>query len=254
MIKEAIETIQKLADKGRAPPDIKVLDGRTRQSVGGDEYLPIPTTHDDPLQVSTLSAIIDYLADNRDALTLEDVSVIVTPGSVFAVTPPEKDGHRTVRISAAPALGDVVQPHLGKFLDQESLIVWLQTAFLPSPDRADLLKMVSSLQAESVRAVGDSGIAQEVVVKTGSVRVGSEVIKSPVMLIPRRTFGEITLEPEAFIVRAKAQGAGGLPGVALFAAGGDAWKLDAVAKIASYLKKNARPEQGSELVQWGVLA
>lgn len=255
ILSNAIRSIKELVDGQAKPkPVVETYFGVPHQSVNGAEFKPIPFNilgrpTITSLEVHTLAAVIDYLKGNRDEIDLKRVVVDVDDRAAIIRSSLRDDGRRDVYLFAKPKLGDEISPNLGRFLGQQQLMIWLQTCFEPSEDRAYLLRLAGNLVAENVRTVVDDGVSQEVVVKGGTVRAGGEIVKTEVLLVPHRTFPEVTLEPERFLVRLQGGSDKELPTIALFAAAGDAWRLDAISKIKAYLVKAS-----GDAAPWAVIA
>jgi len=112
--------------------------------------------------------------------------------------------------------------------------VALQTLFVETPERAQVLAIVGNLKEEQVRQSDDDGITQTVTGRAGIV-LGKDVkIPNPVSLRPYRTFREVEQPESKFVLRLTQGKEGELP-CALFEADGGAWKLEAMLKIRTYL-------------------
>ncbi len=124
----------------------------------------------------------------------------------------------------------------GQYHDHESFIVCLQSLFVPTPERADVLKVIGTIKDEQVRQFSDDGVSQSVAAKAGSVLVTEVAVPNPVMLRPWRTFREIEQPESAFVLRVRQGKEGGKPTCALFEADGGRWKLEAVEGIKKFLE------------------
>ena len=83
----------------------------------------------------------------------------------------------------------------------------------------------------------DDGISQAVQSRKGIALVENVPIPSVVELQPYRVFREIDQPLSPFIVRARAKD-GSPPSVALFEAGGEQWRLEAMQRIKTFLREH----------------
>lgn len=254
MIREAIDRVIQSAKEAIVPPDIKDFHGLPHQSVKSEAYKPILPhlrSASISLSVTTLQAVLDFLATcGVDGLDPKNLRVVVSSRSVNVWGPMRSDGSREHLISASPTISDLVGEKLGRQQEQQDAIIWLQTNFYNNEDRAYLLRLIGNLAAENVRTLSDDGVHQEAVVKTGTVRTGAEVVKNEVVLLPRRSFPEVTLNGERFLVRLRGGSDKEMPTIALYDVEGDAWKLDAVAKIKAFFDQRVPPKDRA----WSLLA
>ncbi|MBA9087066.1 hypothetical protein FHR92_003546 [Fontibacillus solani] len=129
----------------------------------------------------------------------------------------------------------------GNYYDAESFNIKLQSVFVANEDRTKLLKVVGNIKEEAVRQVGDDGVSQSIVAKTGVATVEDVKVPNPVLLAPYRTFVEVEQPESSFIFRMKDG-----PSAALFEADGRAWRNDAIANVSNYLA-----EELNELIKAG---
>jgi hypothetical protein len=234
VIEEAIVKIEELVQAAHAPVTVPFF-GVDHQSVRGGAFTAVqqPAAHE--LVVHTLQAVADYLKENKDSLPLTSLVVHVRDTqNVVVLGNLRADRTRETFLHALPINPDHVAGGANKFVDQESFVLWVQTAFVDTPGREELLRTVGNLQAEKAKTLVDDGVTQEVTVKASGVRAGNAVVKHPI-LIPRRTFPEITLDGVQFVLRMRGGGDGQMPSVGLFEADGGAWRVDAIEKIAEHL-------------------
>lgn len=122
----------------------------------------------------------------------------------------------------------------GEFYDQESFIVGLQSLFEPTPQRAEVLKVIGTIKENQVRDFSDDGVTQAVSAKAGIALVADIAVPNPVYLRPFRTFREIAQVESPFILRVRAGKE--KPTCALFESDGGRWKLTAIQGIKEYLE------------------
>ena len=84
----------------------------------------------------------------------------------------------------------------------------------------------------------DNGVSQQTVTTAGGVvLVGTAPVPNPVTLAPYRTFREIEQPESLFVLRMRTGKDGEKPTAALFEADGGSWKLEAIKRIAAYLRE-----------------
>lgn len=104
---------------------------------------------------------------------------------------------------------------------------------MPSENLSLVLKLAGCVKKEQSMQTADDGVSQRVTVNAGVATAADVTVKNPVQLTPIRTFREIDQPDSPFVLRfnenAKA---------ALFTGDGAAWHMEAVARIAEYLRSN----------------
>lgn len=211
-------------------------------AVAGRDRLVLPPTWQDKtpdrpspraLAVHSLRALVDYVEANVDKLPLGDVmGHVFDPSTVRLIGPLDADQARFCYLEAAAP----VRPFpFGTFMDQETFAIKLQTGFVPSPARDDLLRIVSSIAENNVRESTDDGVTQEVVARAGVVMKERQKLPMIVQLAPFRTFPEVEQPISPFLLRAKA--GADAPVLALFEADGGKWSIDALEAIAAWLEE-----------------
>lgn len=210
----------------------------TEVMVGGRAYAtgPVvdprkPDPEPQPLALHTLSGVVDYVRSTlRGMDAAEFVAVHVrTPELVEVVSP--LHGEFRARTAFARSSPWLPQHPFEVFVDAERFNVWLQSGFVATANRDEVLDVTSNIREEQVRDSRDSGLAQVVVARTGIARVAEVAVPNPVRLRPYRTFHEVEQPESLFVLRLKDG-----PTAALFGADGEAWRNEAVASIAKYLR------------------
>ena len=240
MIKEALQYLV-----GLAPANKFEIEGATF-SDKPLTHIPEPAP---PLSASftviTLSGLVGLVKEaNIENLNASEAEVTCQVLSFEKVQLVERVadqfGRRQLYIAAA-------LPHpcdfpFGKFLDHSEFIIRLQTHFDPaeSLDLDYLVRIASGLTAEKVSESIDDGVSQKVGLRQGISLQATEKIRPRVTLAPYRTFREIAQPESAFLFRVK-QDDDEIPTCGLFEADGAAWKLEAMQRIAQYLKDKLAP-------------
>lgn len=188
-----------------------------------------------PFSTYSLDGLIQYIHADVDGFFSDPARrclVRVTDARKVEVFTPVA-GYYQERALLAYCEADVPQLRLGQFMEPEDFQIMLQTNFLPSDNLALVLKLVGSVKKEQSMQTADDGVSQRVTVNAGVATAADVTVKNPVQLTPIRTFREIEQPDSPFVLRfnenAKA---------ALFTGDGAAWRMDAVARIADYLKNN----------------
>lgn len=191
------------------------------------------------LPVSTLGAVRDYLVANRDRLDLATLLVHVESTSKVVVLGPLDDRARVREVFMVAQAEDMAEGFTDKFWDIEGFLINLQVRFVDADQRADLLKLLSNVNAEAVATSMDDGISQTVQTRAGVVMKGTSAIPNPVQLTAYRTFRDVMQPSAPFVLRARTGDE--LPKVALFEADGGTWRLSTIARVRDWLKDNLPP-------------
>ncbi|MDE6735610.1 MAG: hypothetical protein K2J64_09120, partial [Desulfovibrio sp.] len=166
-------------------------------NVGGRDYVdkdlePIYAPCPQPLMVSTLTALADYLNTNVDALECGKL--------ICHVESPEKVSIRSALLGEFAdracyiwARLDNLEIPFGEWLPAEKFNIALQSCFaepegLAATDKGLVLKYISNVTATVEAGVSDDGISQAVAVKTGISSKAVQALPNPVTLRPYRTF------------------------------------------------------------------
>jgi hypothetical protein len=227
MIKAAIEYIVGL--------------GNTKiEEVNGQQYSTerlhlIPEATPESLKVRSLSGLVEYLKSEFDEDEFDGKMIhVVSPTEVLVFSSYNQDYSRNEYIRAQAMLPEF---SFDRFYSSEDFNIKLQSAFVKNEDRDIMLKVVGNIKEENVNTVGDDGVSQSVVAKTGVATVGNVLVPNPVVLKPYRTFVEVDQPESDFIFRMKNG-----PACALFEADGGAWKLAAMTNIKKFLQEELSAE------------
>lgn len=225
MIKEALQYLVDLGNR-----EIFYEDGQTYSSQKL-HLLEEPTTK--KIEVRSLSGLVEYLQSNFDGM--EKIMVhIKNPTEVIAFTQLNGNYNRSNLIEAEAMLPRF---DFDSFYDTEKFNIKLQSCFVKNEDRDIMLQVVGNIKEEAVNTIGDDGVSQAVVAKTGVASVGNVKVPNPVVLKPYRTFVEVDQPESEFIFRMQSG-----PRCALFEADGGAWKLDAMKNIKKYLEEKLQQQ------------
>jgi hypothetical protein len=223
--------------------------------VGGIEYAFVPSGDGkwqlatgvsirplgpDPLNFRTLTGLADYLkADNDDLRGPEKLALHVCDHQVVRLVGSLGVDAFSSRHTYAVATVGLSSFGFGHFLEQEIFQIALQTQFVDTPEREELLKFIASVKSGPAREVVDDRVAQMVTTRRGVQMSAATPVPSPINLRPFRTFRDVDQPVSPFVFRARGGGDDETPEFALFAADGDVWTLNAIASIAAKLKELA---------------
>ncbi|MDQ0340247.1 hypothetical protein J2S00_003052 [Caldalkalibacillus uzonensis] len=224
MIKEALEY---LVNMGNVTHEVDGWTYSTKQL----HRVEWPTAK--ALEVYSLSGLVEYVKSKFD--TNEKLMIhVVSPTEVRCFSALNSDCNRDHYVEAKAMLPDF---SFGWWYDPEEFNIKLQSCFVENEDRNKMLKIVGNIKEEVVKTVGDDGVSQTVVAKTGVATVENVKVPNPVKLKPYRTFVDIAQPESEFIFRMKNG-----PLCALFEADGGAWKLEAMGDIQEYLENQLQQE------------
>lgn len=185
----------------------------------------------DPIKMSTLTGLIDYLKAGIDTTAEKMLVQVVSPTSVRVISMLDEDRRREELAQVTALIPDF---DYGRYIEQEKFLISLQAKFLPNDDRELLLKFTGTVKSESIAQYGDDGVAQKATIKTGISTVGDAIVPNPVILRPYRTFTEVTQPESSFVFRMRQSDKGGVE-CAVFEADGGAWQNAAMANIKNWL-------------------
>lgn len=226
MIRKALEYIV-----GLNKPEIMELDNEiySDKPLHRISYNPMA----EPIEMSTLSSLIDYIHKSVDKFPLGMIIHIQSPTRVSMYSPLdyEKKRETVVKVEA-----QIPGFSFNQFIDHEVFCINLQSKFLNAidTDKALVQKFAGTVESGTVAEYGDDGVTQKATVKTGIASKGEAIVPNPVMLKAFRTFVEVDQPLSQFIFRMKPDKYDGIL-CALFEADGGAWKIDAMKNIKVYL-------------------
>lgn len=227
-IKEALAYIANLAVKAETPETIEI-DGKTYCTKQLTRYDKKPKA--EPITATTLTALVDYIKQNRHELRDKMIIQVISPTKVqlYSGLLDERDRELLFEVNA-------LLPHFeyGKEYDQEAFLVAMQSCFAPSDERAAVAFLASNIVNTQQATFSDDGVTQQAVVKTGITSKENALVPNPVKLTPYRTFLEVAQPASEFVYRVR-EGHGGAPLFKLVAADGGVWKNIAMLDVQRYL-------------------
>lgn len=216
------------------------------ENAEGEAFTTIPTHRlpkehapDEPgvLKVHSLQGLVDYIAANRDELVGAECMVhVVSPTCVRIVSKLQPRATRFTYLEAEAL--DHVKGWTEQWMSLETAIIGLQARFTGAGDRARVLRVLGNVTEKAEINVEDDGVSQHVTTRAGTTGLKEESpVPNPVMLAPYRTFSEVQQVQSPYLLRMRTgMNSGQQSQVALFAADGGAWELEAVQNVAAWLK------------------
>ena len=235
MLKDAIECIVKLGQ-------IKTLEVN-KHTYSPDHLNLIKEPSPAALELTTLTGLVGYVKSAVDGEFhgSELLVQVVSPSEVRIYSPLCSDASRHAYVTCHPILPKII---LNNFIDVEEMNIMLQSCFVPSIGSvSDVLKVVGNIKEENVQTIGDDGISQSVVAKSGIAIVDNVKVPNPVTLAPYRSFPEIEQVETDFVLRMKSGG-----NIALFEADGGAWRVEAARRITEFLELEFSDLEGVKVI------
>jgi|SRR5580765_6609659 len=184
------------------------------------------------LRVSSLTGLVDYINKEIDGETRKSPFVVVdSPVCVSFYNDIAEDEER--RFNPIGADADTPKLTFDTYLLKEEAMIMLQSRFVETAERNDLLAQLGTVIADEELLQDDDGVGQIVKTQRG-IRRGEDKIINPNNLRPFRTFTEIEQPESPFIVRLRQDEQIGIL-VALFEADGGAWRNVARRSIKAYI-------------------
>lgn len=236
LTKEAIKFMTEMETK---PYEriVEMEDGRlfaVNTSGNVEEIFPHAIVSDTPININTLSGLVNYIQSNIERIDESLIVHIADETRIHLMGTLEIDGRREL-LATANAI--VPRFSFNSFMDTEEFNIALQSKFVPNNDRQILLQVVGNVSEENVKNTGDDGVSQAVTINQGVASKADVKVPNPVVLAPYRTFLEVEQPESQFIFRMKDG-----PRGAIFEADGGAWRNQAIVNIREYLKEQLSEE------------
>lgn len=242
-LREAMEYISQLTRKGE---EIQV------EEICGKIYATGNLTrYDDKidrasvLNVSTLSAVVDYAAGRlsewegrQDGMLLH----IESPTKIVFCSGLDGVRRREYLLQADAVVNGF---SFGKTYDQESFMIGLQSNFENTPDLAAIMKLAGNIVKSDSRTYSDDGVTQVASMRTGVSASQQAIVPNPVLLKPYRTFQEVEQPESPFVFRIV--NSDEEPRFVLIEAGGGIWKLKAIERVREYLRRHLEERLGKDM-------
>lgn len=245
----AVDRIAELAREGQEIDQlVTTVDGKVMSSVALYHIPPKPEPEPRTLELSRLQSLVDYLAENRDGLDLEKCVIHVAGPTTVRFLGNLTGESRQRFVYAQAQCSDLMRGFLGQALDQEPLVIGLQSRFVATDESASLLRLVGLIKEEGAVESTDDGRSQKVATRAGILLQSEADVPNPVKLRPYRTFREVEQPDASFILRVQKG-----PRLTLHEADGGAWEIQAVERVAEWLRnalslEDAADEGGAQKV------
>lgn len=232
MIAKAIDKIAKMTE----PHVVFAKEGRIAYS-DKDLYEIKQCHRAEPLLIKNLGGFCEYIRQfaKKETEEISDYFVLVESHKcVSFISKLNEDRKREILIKAVPEVPDFP---FGRFINNEQMIILLQSAFVKDAetDLGVVQKFTGTVTAGTVKEYSDDGISQQATVKQGARGKVDDIVPSPCVLRPYRTFVEVTQPASKFIFRLE-QDREQAVNAAIIEADGGAWKLEAVRNIIAFLE------------------
>ena len=185
----------------------------------------------DPIGMSTLSGLVDYIKSKVDALDDKMLIHVVSPTEVRLISPLDADREREYLVKVRAELPEITY---GRFLKTEPFLISIRANFVQNEGSEAVLRFAGKIESGTLAAYSDDGISQSATVKKGIAGKESALVPNPVKLRPSRTFIEVQQPESEFIFRMR--DCNEEIGCAIFEADGGAWKREAMKNIKEYLE------------------
>ena len=206
-LKDALQYITGLKEEGM-DPKVLTIEGETYCDKKLTKYHNFPMA--EPLNVNTLTSIVDYIKGRREELREATIIHIVSPSRVRLLSGLIDRRDREVLVESCAIINEF---RFDKYYDQERFLI--------------------ELQASGTTAnYDDDGVSQKTTIKSGIANNTDVIVPNPVRLRPYRTFAEIEQPESEYVFRIMDDGQG--PSFKLVEADGGLWKSAAMMKIKEY--------------------
>ena len=237
MDRSAIEKIVELRDDGAT----KEIDGLTfaRGAMNPVFFAPRP----DPIQISTLTGLVDYLEKNTDEIRKPELMLHVEDVKMVSLVSKLCGINRKRDVFATATVDEKLQEYpFGRYLVVEEFVIRLRSMFMSTPDLEKVIAYTSNLSSGTTIESLDDGISQRATIRTGVSGAIKKNETAPIIvtLKPFRTFRELEQIQSEFLFRIKVDEEGKNPECALFEADGGKWRNDTVIAIKDWLEINIK--------------
>lgn len=188
----------------------------------------------DHIVFSSLSALCEYALDEHFKpgepffIHVADFDSVRILGQLQ----PENENKRwTYAVAVSSSAGAM---EFGRWYELEKFVIALQAGFVETESIKTMLDWLGHLANETVINSNDDQFSQSIQIKTGITSKSRVKIENPIELQPFRTFREVDQPASTFILRLKNKDNNLF--CALFEADGAAWKIEAMARVATFLK------------------
>lgn len=210
------------------------LGAANRHEVYGEEYcdkmlLPVKPSTCASLNVSTLTAVVDYILEVPDRpIPARPIIVIEGPTLVQVISPLMAHEVRNNYVTSEPSLPAF---RVDNWTPLDQFVPMIQSGFTDNYGQPSLIKTLAHISDETSIKTVDDGTSQQVEVREG-IKKKYANLPNPVVLQPYATFPEIEQPEIPYVLRLNRQN-----GVQarLIEADGGAWEAACILRIKEYL-------------------
>lgn len=225
-LREAMEFLTDLKTEANKT-EVLEINGKTYADKQLQRYDALP--YATAMKVSTLSALVDYIATCSDEFRKDMIIHIASPTEVYLLSKLDSDRKRETLVSAKANVSEFEFDH---WYDQERFMIEMQANFEDSEDRECILKMAGNIERKNEQSFTDNGTDQVVTMSVGVAAKRDVLVPNPVALAPYRTFQEVEQPVSEFIFRI---GDKEQPNFKLVEAQNGIWRNEAIQSIREYL-------------------
>lgn len=229
MIREALQFITGLKEASM-DPKVVTIDGKTYCDKDLKRYDTRPLA--DPIQASTLTALLDYIWNKSDEMKESMILHVIGPTKVKLYSGLDQERRREELFCVTASVPNY---RYDEWYDQERFLIEMQADFEMQGDLSVILKVAGNVEAKTTANYGDDGVSQKTTIKQGIASKTDVVVPNPVTLFPYRTFLEVEQPESQFVFRIKDND--GRPLFKLVEAEGGLWKNQAMKQIREYLEE-----------------
>ena len=233
MIKEAMEYFRRLVDESAEVKEVEI-DGKKYLNKEMHRYgkkdLAVK------FEINTLTGIVDYIKGRPEELQETMILRIDSPTRIDFFSGLLEERKRETLLSSVAIVN---QFKFDEYYDQERFLIELQANFIETDDLKIIMKVAGNVQAGTTANYDDDGVSQKTTIKQG-VQRNDVLIPNPVVLMPYRTFSEVSQPISKYVFRVTEKN--GTPFFKLVEADNGLWKINAMKNIKYFLEYDLRDE------------
>lgn len=184
------------------------------------------------VEASSLSSMVDYILNCAEEY--EGKKMIIQVGDPRHVSLVSfLDGERK-RECLFSSKAETSEFRFGQWYDQEEFMIAVQSNFQMTPDLEAIMKFAGNVEKKNDQTFSDDGRTQVATMNVGVASKADVIVPNPVVLVPFRTFQEVSQPASEFVFRISDKGA---PAFKIVEAEGGIWKNEAVRGIKEYFQE-----------------
>lgn len=227
-LKETLQYITGLKEESMEPKVISI-EGKTYCNKNLTRYHNFDMA--DPVNVNTLTAIVDYIKGKPEELRDSMILHVVSPTKVVLKSGLIDERNRECLMMSSAIVNAFEFDH---YYDQERFLIELQANFLDTEDLQKIKIVSGNIQSGTTANYDDDGVSQKTTIRSGIANNADVIVPNPVLLRPYRTFAEIEQPESSYVFRIKDSERG--PAFKLVESDGGLWKNATMKKIKEYFE------------------